>query len=208
MSLTFYYAPMSTASITQLVLEELGVPCEKVRLDLQKQETKTPEYLKLNPNGKVPSIVHDGTAMWESAALTIYLGETFGVERNLFPAPGPQRGQAMTWIVWTNVTFGEAVGRFARNTSDWVPQEQHNAAAAEAAQKDITNCLRILDEHLQGKSYLVGESYTLADTHLNSFTDWLRYMNMDLSAYPNLAAWSARCTDRPAYKAVMASAGA
>ena len=208
MSLTFYYAPLSTASITQLVLEELGVPCEKVRLDLQKQETKTPEYLKLNPNGKVPCIVHDGAVMWESAALTIYLGETFGVERKLFPAPGPQRGQAMTWIVWTNVTLGHAVGRFTRNTMDWFPAEQHNAPAAEAAKKDITNCLRILNEHLEGKSYLVGDSYTLADTHLNSFTAWLRHMKMDLSSYANINAWSGRCADRPAYKTVMSAASA
>lgn len=206
MSLTFYYAPMSTASVTELVLEELGVPCDRVKLDLKKGDTKKPEYLAVNPNGKVPCIVHDGTAIWESAALTIYLGETFGVERGLFPAPGPRRGEAMKWIVWTNVTLGEAVMRFARNTTDWIPAEQRNAKAGEAGKADIADCLRIVDQALAGKQYLLGE-YTLADTHLTSFCDWLRHMQIDFTPFKNVQAWGERCRARPAYKKLMAAAG-
>src|SRR5579863_736671 len=129
MSLIFYGAPMSTASITELVLAELGVPHERVAVDIKAGGTKKPEFMKLNPNAKVPTIVHDGTAIWESAAITMYLGETFGVEKKLYPAPGPKRGEAMKWIVWTHVTLGEAVYRYARNTQNWVPAEQQNAKA-------------------------------------------------------------------------------
>jgi glutathione S-transferase len=206
MSLTFYYAPMSTASITELILEELGVPCDRVKLDLQNGDTKKPEYLAVNPNGKVPCIVHDGTAIWESAALTIYLGETFGVERGLFPAPGPRRGEAMKWIVWTNVTLGDAVMRFTRNTMDWYPAEQKNAKAGEAARTDIAGCLRVLDQSLAGKPYLVGD-YTLADAHLNSFCDWLRHMKIDFTPFANVEAWGERCRARPAFKKLMAAGG-
>jgi len=190
MSLTFYLAPMSTAGITELVLAELGIPCERVHLDISKGDTQKPEYLKLNPNGKVPTIVHDGTVIWESAAITIYLGETFGTEKKLYPAPGLKRGEAMKWIVWTNVTLGDAVGRFTK--------------AVEAAKKDVGDCLRILDESLRGKQFLLGE-YTLADTHVNAFVDWLRHMKMDLTPYPQLQAWGQRCCARPAYLKVMAS---
>lgn len=203
MSLTFYYAPMSTAAITTIVLEELEVPCERVRVDFKKGDTRKPEFLRLNPNGKVPLIVHDGTPIWESAAITMYLGEVFGVEKGLYPGPGPRRGEAMKWITWTNVTFGDAMARWLRNTMDWVPAEQHNAKAAEAAQADIKNCLRILDESLSGKQFLTGE-YTLADTHLNSFTDWLRFMKVDLSPFTHINAWSQRCAARPAYARAMA----
>lgn len=202
MSLTFYHSPMSTATITHLVLAELGVPFDKIQLDLRKGETHTPEFMHLNPNGKVPLIVHDGTPIWESAAITMYLGEVFGVEKGLYPAPGPQRGQAMTWITWTNVTFGDTVGRWMRNTSEWTPTEQHNAKAGEAAQADMQNCLRILNDALEGKPFLLG-SYTVADTHVNSFTDWLRFMKVDLSAYEHIRAWSQRCAARPAYAQVM-----
>src|SRR5687768_326574 len=100
MSLIFYYAPMSTATIAQLVIEELGIPCERVKLDIQSGDTKKPDFLKLNPNGKVPLIVHDGTVIWESTAITMYLGETFGVDKGLYPAAGPKRGEAMKWITW------------------------------------------------------------------------------------------------------------
>jgi glutathione S-transferase len=203
MSLTFYFAPMSTAGITDLVLEELGVPCERVKVDIRGGETRRPEFLRLNPNGKVPLIVHDGTPIWESAAITMYLGEVFGVERDLYPPAGPRRGEAMKWVVWTNVTCGDAVYRLMRNTSEWTPAEQHNAKAAEAAKADIAGCLRILDEALSGRQFLVG-AYTLADTHLNSFVDWLRHMQMDLAPYARLDAWSERCRARPAYGRVMA----
>jgi len=203
-SLVFYYAPMSTASITVLVLEELGVPCERVKLDLQKKETRTPEFLKVNPNGRVPAIVHDGTAIWESSAITMYLGETFGVEKGLYPPPGPRRGEAMKWIAWTNVTMGDAVSRYTRNTMEWYPAEQHNAKAAEAAKADIAECLRVLDQALEGRQFLAGD-YTLADTHLTSFLGWLRHMQIDFTPYARLNAWSDRCQARPAYARAVAS---
>jgi len=205
MSLTFYSAPMSTASITQLVLEELGVPHETIKLDIQKGDTKKPEFLAVNPNGRVPCVVHDGTVIWESAALTMYLGETFGVERGLYPGPGLRRGEAMKWIVWTNVTLGDAVSRYTRNTMDWYPADQKNAAAGEAAKKDIAECLRVLNLSLEGKQYLAGD-YTLADTHLNSFCEWLRMMKIDFSPFPNVIAWGTRCSDRPSVKKVLGGA--
>lgn len=203
MSLTFYSSAMSTATITELVLEELAVPCERIRIDLKKGETRTPEFLRLNPNGKVPVLVHDGTPIWESAAITLYLGEIFGVAEGLYPEPGPARGEAMKWVVWSNVTLGDAFGRWIRNSSEWVPAEQHNAKAAEAAQADTRNCLRILEQALTDRQYLLA-GYSLADTHVNSFVDWLRYMKMDFSDYPRVDAWSGRCAARPAYARVMA----
>jgi glutathione S-transferase len=202
MSLTFYYSPMSTATITHLVLEELGVPYEKVKLDIKAGDTKKPEFTKLNPNAKVPTLVHDGTVLWESAALTMYLGETFGVDKKLYPAAGPKRGEAMKWIVWANVTLGDAFGRFARNTMSWIPAEQHNAKAAEAAMGEVKDCLHILDDALKGKLFLLGD-YTVVDTHVSSLVDWLRMSKVDFAAYGNVNGWSKRCSERPVYKKVM-----
>ena len=79
MSLTFYFAPMSTASITEAVLAELAIPFDLIKLNISVGDTRTPEFLKVNPNGRVPAIVHEGTAIWESSAITMYLGEIFGV---------------------------------------------------------------------------------------------------------------------------------
>jgi glutathione S-transferase len=196
MSLTFYFAPQSTASVTTLVLEELGTPHERVKLDIKNGETKKPEFLKINPNGKVPTIVHDGVSIWESSAITLYLGETFGEKAKLWPAPGPKRGEAMKWVVWTHVTLGEAVYRWARNTM-WAPDDQKNAKAAAAASKEIGELLKLLDGALEDRAFLTGE-YTLADAHVNSFVAWLRQMKIDMEGLSHLNAWSKRCEERPA----------
>lgn len=102
MGLTFYFAPFSTAVITATVLDELehgqSPLAERVELSLG-DGTRSPEFLAVNPNANVPAIVHDGVSVWESAAITMYLGETFGVRRSLYPDLGPRRGEAMKWIV-------------------------------------------------------------------------------------------------------------
>jgi glutathione S-transferase len=207
MSLKFYYAPMSTASMTELVIEELGIPCEKIKLDIKAGDTKKADFLAQNPNGKVPTIVHDGTSIWESAAITMYLGDLFGTEKKLWPAAGPKRGEAMKWVVWANVTLGDATYRIGRNTGTWTPADQQNGKALEVAQKDQAELLGLLDKSLEGKQYLTGNDYTLADTHVNSFLDWLRYQKVDFSKYANITAWGARCSARPAYKKLMSQHG-
>lgn len=202
-SLTFYTSPMSTATVTEVVLAELGVPCEKISLDLRKGESKTPEFLKLNPNGCVPTIVHDGAVIWEAVAITLHLGETFGVEKGLFPAPGAKRAEAMKWLVWSHVTLGSAVNRFARNTTEWYPADQRNAVAGAAAKTEVEKCLAILDAGLGDREFLAGP-YGITDAHIHSMADWIRHLGFDFSALKNLNAWAERCSARPAYKAVMA----
>lgn len=193
MSLTFYYAPMSTASITEAVLAELGISCERVKLDISAGDTRKPDFLKVNPNGRVPAIVHEGMPIWESSAITMYLGEVFGVDAKLYPALGPKRGEAMKWIAWSNVTLAEAAGRLAAslptdnegavqsNSLDWVSPEQRSATAVEKAKTDLARCLSILDSGLEGESFLLG-NYSLADTHLQGFVGWIATMEIDIRA--------------------------
>lgn len=199
MSLTFYYSPQSSASPVHFTLEELGIPYEKVQIDLKAGDQKKPEYLKINPNGAVPCIVHDGSAIFESAAIQLYLGERFGVDKGIYPAPGPQRGEVMKWVVWTNATLGEAMSRFGRNFH-YAPEDERNAKAGATAKTDVEKCLRIVDDALKGRKWLVGDKMTIADMHLASWMDYLRMMGIDFAAYANMNDWVGRITALPSYK--------
>ncbi|KAI9849373.1 MAG: hypothetical protein M1838_000178 [Thelocarpon superellum] len=238
MSLVFYVVPFSTANITSAVLDELEHALDKPlaerrKLSIEGGDTRTPLYLStINPNGRVPAIVHDGVAIWESAAITMYLGETFGVDvprgtsekdddkatssSSLYPAPGPRRGEAMKWIVWGNTTLGAAGGRLADSlpagtpgaavvgSLDHIPESEQTEVGTQAqarrAKKDIATALRILDGALDGKEYLLGRAYCLADTHVWTFMSWLRVMGVDTESYANVKAWTARVGARPALK--------
>lgn len=198
MSLTFYYSPQSSASPVHWTLDELGVPYEKVVLDLRAGDQRKPEFLKVNPNGRVPALVHDGVAIFESAAIQMYLGELFGVDKGLYPPPGPRRGEVMKWIVWTNASLGEAMSRMGRNIGPWAPEDERNAKAGATAKADVEAMLKIVEQTLEGRDYLTGSSFTLADLHLASWMEYVRMSGLDLAAYPRLSAWVARCTARPA----------
>jgi glutathione S-transferase len=200
MALVFYYAPMSSASPTHWVLEELGIPYEKVKMDFASGDLKKPEFLKINPNGKVPALVHDGVPIFESVAIAIHLGETFGVEKKLFPPPGLQRAQAIQWLVWCNVSLGEAISRHMHNTSERIPEELRNAKAGEIAKADIEKHLSILSQALEGKGYLLGDDFSIVDAHVSSWLVYLTMVGFDLAKYPVIQAWNARCSERPANK--------
>lgn len=204
MSLIFYRAPMSTAVMTHWVLEELGVPYESVTIDLQSGDLKKPEYLAMNPNGRVPLIVHDGTPIFESAAIAIYLGETFGVDKGLFPAPGPQRGEALKWIVWTHVTLAREFHRYQVSASPRSPVEGHNAAQAATALANVEDMLGMLDQTLATKQFLVGDAFSLVDCHVAAYATYLTFGGIDLARWPNVDAWRARAGARPAFARVMA----
>jgi glutathione S-transferase len=203
MSLVFYYAPMSSAVTVHWALEELGVPYEKVKIDLAARAQDKPGYRALNPNGKVPLLVHDGTPIFESVAILIHLGETFGVDKKLFPRPGLERAEALKWLVWSNVTLGEAISRHQHNVSDRFPADERNAKAGEAAKAHVESLLGILDVALEKKTYLVGESFSLVDIHLSSFVSYLGMLGFDSKQWPNVDAWRARSTARPGYAVSM-----
>jgi glutathione S-transferase len=203
MSLVFYYSPMSSAVPTHWTLEELGVPYEKVKIDLKARDQDKPAFLALNPNGKVPLLVHDGTPIFESVAIAIHLGETYGVAKKLFPEPGVRRAEAIKWLVWCNVSLGEAVSRHQHNASEHFPAEQQNAKAKDAAKVDVEKHLAILDAALAGKEWLVGSAFSLVDLHVSSWVDYVGYCGIDVTRFANVDAWKKRATARPAYAVAM-----
>jgi len=191
MSLVFYYAPMSTAVTVYWALEELGIPYDLVVMDLKARDQDKPGYRALNPNGAVPLVLHDGVAIYESIAIIMHLGETFGVERNLFPGPGLERAEAFKWLVWTNVSLGHAVHRYLENTSERIPAEQRNAKAGVLARSDVERYLGILDADLATKTFLVADTFSLVDVHIAAYVGWLETIGFEMGRWPNLKRWLA-----------------
>lgn len=199
MSLTLYYTPMSSATRVHWALEELGIPFEKVRVDLAAGEQRKPEYLALNPNGKVPLLVADGAPIFESLAILLYLGERYGVDKRLYPAEGTrERLEALKWMCWTSVSLHDALSRFLRNASERFPAEERNPKAAESAKKELETMLGILERHLAGKPYVLGNDFSLADVSMAAFMPFLGRLGVDFGPFKEINAWVGRCTSRPA----------
>jgi GST-like protein len=204
MSLVFYAASMSSASPVAAALEELGVPHEKVVFDLSRTDHKKPEFLKLNPNGKVPTLVVDGTPMFEALAIIQWLGDRYGVERKLWPAASsPARLPALSWTTWSYVTFGSAIVRLHYAQSPRLPEAMHNAAQAQAVQTELAQLLDILAGQLAGKAYLLGDEFSLVDLVVSCTLRYATYCGVALDKHPVVAAYVARCFERPALKQAM-----
>ncbi|KAI8805914.1 hypothetical protein BJ742DRAFT_818630 [Cladochytrium replicatum] len=181
--LLLYHYKNSTADISLSVLKVLGIPFDLISVDSKAGDLKTPSYLALNPNGLVPLLVHNGTPIFESAAITIYLGETFGEKLGLFPSRGPLRGEALKWIVWGVLNMATKIWTQVMSPSD------ENAAG-------LNGSLKILEDELGSKNFLLGSDYSLVDTHIAAILNWVQYSNVDLSSYKKLANYHKACLEK------------
>lgn len=206
MSIVVHYgAPQSRALLALWTLEGLGMPYEKVRYELSKGEHKTDAYRKLNPNAKVPTVVIDGTPMFESLAILLYLGERYGVDRKLYPPLAePAHIEAMSWATWATVTLGVDLTRVIEASSKLIPVERHNAAQAAAARADAERDLAILEARLDGRSFITGESFCMADVSLaGALAFAMRSAAVEMARFPRCTAYAGRVTARPAFARAM-----
>lgn len=199
-SITFYFAPMSSAGPVAWALAELGVPHERVTMDLAKGDQRKPEFLALNPNGKVPTLVIDGVPMFEGVAIMMHLGDRFGVEKNLWPGLlDPKRPEAMAWSTWAYVTYGQALRMLFMATSQRVGPELHNPHQADYAKKELDNLLGILDGRLAKGPYLLGEAFSLADVIVASTIGYGGMVGVSPAGHAHVADWLARCEARASH---------
>lgn len=198
MSITFYAAPQSSASPVACALRELAVPHERVDLNLAAGDQRKPEYLALNPNGKVPLLVIDGTPLFEAIAILQWLGDKYGVEKGLWPAAGsPARLEALSWTTWSYVTFGYALSRLVHATSDRLPKEMHNEAVAQASQAELQGLLGLLDARVSQRPYLLGANFSLADLILASVINYGKLCGVPTEGHAHLQRWHERVLSRP-----------
>lgn len=199
MSLVFYEAPMSSATPVAWALGELDVPHETVRVDITTGQQRKPEFLKLNPNGKVPTLVVDGTPMFEALAIMTWLGERFGAERGLWPPPdSPARLTALSWSTWAYVSLGSAISRLAFSTSPRIDARFHSDGQAKLARDDIADLLAVLDGRLAERPHLLGDDFSLVDVIVGSVVWYGTLVGAAVDEQPNASRWLERCLERPA----------
>ncbi|MEY4563198.1 MAG: hypothetical protein RLZZ618_2475 [Pseudomonadota bacterium] len=199
MSIVLYWHPMSSASPIACALAELGVPHERVKVDIKAGEQRRPEYLALNPNGKVPTITVDGAPMFETLAIELWLGEQYGVAQGLWPAAGtPERLQAMSWCTWSYVSYGAVLARLqvGAHGDEALRSADHTAAAS----KDLGSLLGVLDTHLAKQPWMLGHSYSLADLVVGSVIGYSVFVGAPVAAHPRVMAWLTQVQARPAMK--------
>jgi glutathione S-transferase len=199
-SIVLYWHPMSSASPVAAALAELGVPHQRVKIDIHAGEQRKPDYLALNPNGKVPTLTVDGAPMFEALAIQLWLADQYGVERGLWPAEGtPQRLQAMSWCAWAYVTYGTAVVRLQLATvgEERLRSDAHAAAAREA----LDGLLALLDARLAAQPWVVGDAYSMADLLVASVVGYSVYMGAPVARHAHVQAWLAKVQARPAMQA-------
>jgi GST-like protein len=174
-------------------------------VNLARGEQRRPEYLALNPNGKVPLLVVNGTPLFEALAILHWLGDRYGVEKGLWPAAdSPARLEALSWTTWGYVTFGYGLSRLMYATSDRVPKEMHNEAVAQAARAELHGLLGLLDTRLSERPYLLGSAFSLADLILACVVNYGKLCGAPVDGHSKLQAWLERVLSRPSLQNPMA----
>lgn len=194
-----YGSPLSSAGRCYWMLEELGVPYETMPLNLREKEQKSEAFLKINPNGKIPAMIDGDFVLWESMAITNYLAKKF--ESPLAPKNLQEESLVQQWSLWGLIDFQEpAVNWMIQEI--FVPAEHRNSQIIENAKKALPRVLDVLNRGLEGKAYLVGNRFTVADVNVGAVTDILLGLKYDLSGYPNVQKWMNEFHQRAAYKKV------
>jgi glutathione S-transferase len=181
-----YYNPQSRAVIAKWMLDECGAEYETVTIDLAKREHKSPEFLKINPAGKLPALVDGDSKIFEGAAICLYLGDKFP-EANLAPKIGtPERGRYLSLMVYSTSQLEPAMGD-ALLGAQWLPQRGWT---------DFETAKDVIEGELGDGPYLFGNWFTAADVMIGSMFIWRRIFTRQPDR-PKLEAYVDRLLKRP-----------
>src|SRR3954469_12509771 len=178
-------------------VEELGLKYERVDAGMQFGVTKTPEYLRMNPNSLVPTIEDDGFILWESHTIVRYLSAKHSMGK-LCPSDLKARADVERWMDWA-FTFQRAM-----RDVFWglirTPADKRDAKAIEAGREQTAKLLPVLEENLASRKYVTGAAFTMGDIPIGCEVQrWMR-VPIERPRFPNVDAWFERLRERPAYR--------
>lgn len=175
-------------------LHEVDADFEYVSVNLLEGEHKRPEFLRLNPAGKVPVLVDGDLVIPESAAIVLYLAEKYP-EKALLPVDLEERAQAYRWTLFAVTELEQPLWRITRHTFLY-PQDKRLPADIELAREDFRSMAALLEKHLEGRQFIVGDRLTVADCVTVYLIDWANESHL-IDGFPRLQAYLERLYARP-----------
>ena len=192
--LTLYdYLASGNGYKIRLLLAQLGRPYLWHELDILRGGTRTPEFLRKNPNGRIPAIeLEDGTCLAESDAILWYLAEG----STLLPPDPLQRAQVLQWMFFEQYSHEPYVAT-PRFILKHLPEDSPRRAELPTRLRQGHAALKVMETHLAGRQFFVAERYTIADIALYAYTHVAHEAHLDLEPYPSVRAWLARIAAEP-----------
>jgi glutathione S-transferase len=182
------------------VAKELGIDYEHFPIEIGDAGARTPEFLAINPNGRLPVIVDGDFVLFESLAITMYLAKKHAAG-SLYPATLEGEARTWQWSLWALTEVDRGVNIWSLHAVR-LPEAERDAPKREEALKVLVAPFKVLDAAVSKQAYLLGNDFTVADLNVAAVIS--RAVEMDLSASPNIKAWLHRCLERPAAREALA----
>lgn len=193
-AMTLYTAPTPNGWKISIALEEMGLPYEVRVIDFATNEQKSDWYVKLNPNGRIPTLVDDGFAMFESGAILIYLAEKTG---KFLPRDVQGRSRVIQWLMFQMSGVGPMMGQ-ANVFLRYFPEKIQ--PAIDRYQREVTRLFGVIDRQLGANQFVAGD-YTIADIALWPWVSGHEWSGVSVEEFPHLQRWLAEVGARPAVQA-------
>jgi len=193
-AITLYTAATPNGWKVSIALEEMGLPYAVRVIDFATNEQKADWYVKLNPNGRIPTLTDDGFALFESGAILIYLAEKTG---RFLPRDTQTRSRVFQWLMFQMSAVGPMMGQ-ANVFLRYFPEKIQ--PAIDRYQREVTRLFGVLDRQLAAHEYVVGE-YSIADMALWPWVSGYEWSGVTVDEFSNLQRWLAKVGERPAVQA-------
>ena len=194
--LQIYGNPRSRAMRCLWMLEEMGEPYQLIEKSTRADELQSAEYLRLNPNARIPTLVDGDLVLWESMAINLYLAQKY--EGPMHSVGPTVLGLAAQWSFWAMLEL-EGLLLDLLNHRAVLPEFARDPSYAERDELLLRRPLGVLNNSLRGRDHLAGGNFTVADLNVASILAWGKMARLDLSAHPDVARWLDSCLTRPAY---------
>lgn len=189
----YEFAPTRSIRV-RWALQELGVDFETVQVNLRAGENRRPEFLKLNPAGKLPVLVDGDLVLTESVAIVLYLAEKYP-EKGLLPADPRERAKVNQWLLFAATELEQPLWRIARHKFLY-PEDKRQPGDIPVACEDFKAMADVLEKHMEQRQFVVGDSVTVADLVMAYTLDWANEIHL-LDGFPQLRAYMDRMYARP-----------